>query len=770
MNRPALALGIVVITLIVAVFDFRTSASLVGAILFTLPLALCALHRSRVLLWGTAIAASVLTISAPLLGVDGGYPPDTHAEFVNRGLLIASLLTLTMFIHLWISRGDEAERSVGELKRQSERTSETTHFLNNVLESSVRHSIIATDLEGGILTWNQGAFRNYGYTSEEMVGKANSLVLHTQADIDSGRAYALRKAAIENGNAEEVFSRQRKSGECFPAAVSMTVRCDTSGKPIGYLIISQDVTARQQLEEDIRGKTAELEKQYGRVQEANRLKSEFLANMSHELRTPLNAIIGFSELIYDGKAGAISAQQKEYTGDVLASARHLLQLINDVLDLAKVESGKMEFHAELLDLPRIVNEVCDVVRTLLAAKRLVLRIDVDSAPGDVILDPRKFKQVVYNYLSNAIKFTEDGGTITIRVAAEGDDYFRLNVTDTGIGVKASDVERLFVEFQQLDTSSSKTHQGTGLGLALVQRIVGAQGGHVGVDSNVGQGSCFWAVLPRNTRAHQQAERADTATLRTLAGVPVVLVVDDDPRDCARIELALTLAGYAVETAASGAEAIARCRKYPFAGITLDLLLPDSNGWEVLSSIRAQGPNMTTPVIVVSIVVDKAAAIAFKAQDYLTKPFQATELVTLLRHHGVHASSTRTVLIVDDDLPAVSALRERLEHEGYHTLHAATTAEAHTIFGSFAPPEAAVINAEMMGDGFELLAQMRIARAGRDIPIIVIARRALQPHELEQLRHDALPIVAKGERAGEAVVAELRAILAKSASARLAPVA
>ena len=248
-----------------------------------------------------------------------------------------------------------------------------------------------------------------------------------------------------------------------------------------------------------------LEEQTRRVQEANRLKSEFLANMSHELRTPLNAIVGFSELMHDGKVGPVSAQHREYLGDILTSAHHLLQLINDVLDLAKVESGKLEFRPEPVDLPNLLSEVRDILRTLAAKKRIHIETEADPTLTRVVLDPAKLKQVLYNYLSNALKFTPEEGRVTIRLAPEGAEAFRLEVEDTGIGIRPEDQGRLFVEFQQLDASTAKKYPGTGLGLALTKRIVEAQGGRVGVGSTPGQGSVFYAILPRVAEATLAAE-------------------------------------------------------------------------------------------------------------------------------------------------------------------------------------------------------------------------------------------------------------------------
>jgi signal transduction histidine kinase len=241
---------------------------------------------------------------------------------------------------------------------------------------------------------------------------------------------------------------------------------------------------------------AELAEQAARVREANRLKSEFVANMSHELRTPLNAVIGFSELIHDGKAGPVTDLQKEYLGDVLASAQHLLRLINDLLDLTKVEAGKMAFYPEPVDLADLVARTRDTLRVLAAQKRIKIATKIDPEVREVVVDPGKLKQVLYNYLSNALKFTAEGGRIAVRVRREGVEFFQLEVEDTGAGIRPEDIPRLFVEFQQLDAGPGKRYPGTGIGLALTKRIVEAQGGRVGVHSVFGQGSTFFAVLPR----------------------------------------------------------------------------------------------------------------------------------------------------------------------------------------------------------------------------------------------------------------------------------
>jgi signal transduction histidine kinase len=240
------------------------------------------------------------------------------------------------------------------------------------------------------------------------------------------------------------------------------------------------------------------------------LKSEFLANMSHELRTPLNGIIGFAELMHDGKVGPIAQSHKEYLGDILISARHLLELINDVLDLSKVEAGKMEFNPQAVNLPALVAEVCEIVRAVASKKRINLRTEIDGELSIIEADARSLKQILYNYVSNAVKFTPEEGIVTVRARADGAAYYRIEVEDTGIGIKSEDLSRLFVEFQQLDASSAKKYPGTGLGLALTKRIAEAQGGRVGVESAPDKGSVFHAVLPRcQPRGAALGERSAT---------------------------------------------------------------------------------------------------------------------------------------------------------------------------------------------------------------------------------------------------------------------
>jgi signal transduction histidine kinase len=253
---------------------------------------------------------------------------------------------------------------------------------------------------------------------------------------------------------------------------------------------------------DIRLKSLAVEEENRRVLETTRLKSEFVANMSHELRTPLNVIIGFAELMHHGKVGPVSQRHKEYLADILSSSTHLLRLIDDVLDLAKVESGTMELHSEPVDLQQLAATVRDMLRELAAAKQLRIDTVVDADASGVVVDHARLTQILYNYLSNAIKFTPAGGRVGVRVASAGPSFVRIDVDDTGPGIAADDLGKLFVEFQQLDSGMGKGHQGTGLGLALSKKLAEAMGGRVEVSSTPGSGSTFSVVIPRSPVATQ----------------------------------------------------------------------------------------------------------------------------------------------------------------------------------------------------------------------------------------------------------------------------
>jgi PAS domain S-box-containing protein len=363
------------------------------------------------------------------------------------------------------------------------------------LLESAPDAILIVDERGHIALINARTEHLFGYSRSELLGHSVETLL---PDEYRARHPALRDAyyaapRVRHAMAPEVeLYGQRKDGSRFPAEINLSPIETSDGAFVTAVV--RDLTERKRLEFE-RARARELETLSRRAEEASRLKSEFLANMSHELRTPLNAIIGFSALLHAGKAGALSDVQTEYLGDILTSSRHLLQLINDVLDLAKIEAGKVELKPAPVDLSQLVGEVRDTLRGVALDKSLQLVTDVEPSLTEVVTDPRLLKQVLYNYLSNAIKFSNEAGQIAVTARAGPEGYFTVAVTDQGIGIDSQDLPRLFHQFEQLDSGASKRYPGSGLGLALTKRIVEAQGGSVSVESEPGRGTTFSATLP-----------------------------------------------------------------------------------------------------------------------------------------------------------------------------------------------------------------------------------------------------------------------------------
>jgi PAS domain S-box-containing protein len=384
-------------------------------------------------------------------------------------------------------------------------------------------TMLALDVQGRITLINRSGCDLLGWTERELLGR-DFIETCVPARIRDETRRKLGNVLAGPDSSIVDNAIVTKAGDERMVEWRNTLLRNSEGRVVSTLSCGIDLTLQRRLDEE-RVRTGDLERSGREAQQANRLKSEFLANMSHELRTPLNAIIGFTALMHKGKVGLVSAVQQEYLGDVLTSARHLLQLINDVLDLAKVESGKIDLRPEPIDLAQVVNEVRNVLRGLAANKELRVETEVDPDVISAVLDPARVKQILYNYMSNAIKFTPEGGRVNVQLMPDGPDCFRIDVTDTGPGIAAEDVKKLFVEFRQLNPAS-KQDQGTGLGLALTKRLVESHGGHVAVRSTVGLGSTFSAVLPR------MMVMTGLGDVEPVNGSPcgnrTVLVVDSDP--------------------------------------------------------------------------------------------------------------------------------------------------------------------------------------------------------------------------------------------------
>ena len=525
-----------------------------------------------------------------------------------------------------------------------------------------------------------------------------------------------------------------------------------AGNTERMLGIVSDLT-QQKAAEDTRLLTQKLESENRQIQEANRLKSQFLANMSDELRSPMNAIIGFSDLLYLENPQIEPAKQRQYIGHIRTSGRHLLQLINDVLDLSKVESGKFEFFPEPVELPAVINEVTTVLFTQIQRKRL--QVDVATAPAfkQVTIDPARLKQALYNYLSNAIKFTPEQGRISVRVVADVRGFFRIEVEDTGIGIAESDLPRLFVEFQQLDASYTKRHQGTGLGLSLTRRMVEAQGGSVGVRSVLGKGSVFYLTLPVSPEV-LSVESSESELALSEQGVQW-LVIEDNPEDQARIAGVLSESGYPVDVASSVEQALLRAGQKGYDVVSLDLMSGSPGGLDVLAEIRERSRGKASSVAAITLNALAGGTAAFSIADVLAKPLRAEEIVAALRRFGLVDRPEVNVMVVDDDPVALALMRATLDDCGVASVTFLDGRQALRELDDHAPA-AIVLDLLMPGfSGFEVLDELLAMPRWRDVPVFIWTNMVLSDSEYDLLALSAATILRKGGGGVELLVERLR---------------
>lgn len=549
--------------------------------------------------------------------------------------------------------------------------------------------------------------------------------------------------------------------------------------------------ARRQAEE-LQARTAEVQLKNLQLETASRMKSEFLATMSHELRTPLNVIIGFSEVLRDGLMGELTAEQKTCVEDIFASGWHLLSLINDILDLSKVEAGRMTLDLE----PFPVGETLDACLSLLKEKALNHRVTLDlelaADLGHICADQRKFKQIVFNLLSNAVKFSPEQSAVRVaarrvgrqEVRVDGEEgsagrlvplpvgefteFLEIVVADSGIGIAEADLGRLFQPFMQLDASLERHYEGTGLGLALVRRLAALHGGTVGVVSGLGRGSQFYAWLPwrsaDTTRTPAPAVEEPPQPAAPAARL-LALVIEDDPVAARLLTVQLENAGFRVAAATTGEEGLTLAQSEIPALITLDVLLPDMGGWEVLERLKADHRLATIPVVIASIVADEARGFALGAAQVLAKPVTRESLLGALTRLplGRRAGRRRfTVLVVDDDPHAVDLVAAQLKGTAYRVVPAYGGDEAITVARQVVPD--LVILDLMMPEtnGFDVVEALKDDPQLAAVPIIILTGKLVTARDRRRLNGYVEKIIQKSSfDVGQFTAEVQRALVADS---------
>jgi len=568
---------------------------------------------------------------------------------------------------------------------------------------------------------------------------------------------------------------------------------DAKGRVYALGGISTDVTERRYM-------VNELRRALGAAEAASRTKSQFLANMSHELRTPLNSIIGFSEILSDRLIGPLSDKQFQYTTNILSSGRHLLHLINDLLDLAKIESGKVQLELEQVKVAALVGDAVAHMRGLADRKGIILEIQPVDPALAIRLDPARAKQIIYNLVNNAIKFTPKSGRVSVMakqvtnpLAPTRDTpvesilgeklpghWLSLTVKDNGMGIDGKDLERIFVEFEQVDSTYSRQQEGTGLGLTLVRKLANLHGGYVWAESagRINQGSTFCVLLPVDgppiepehrslTKLPQPAVKAgndDVAVTKSNGGnhQPLVLVIEDDQQASHLIVEHLATGGYRTAHARTGEEAIQKASELQPTAITLDVVLPDTNGMEVLAQLKTAPATSHIPVIIVSVTDDRQLGLSLGAAEFLVKPVGAEKLLeALARAQATAKKNIQDVLVVDDEAAVRESITAILKPRGYEVWTSASGPEALLLVAKQVP-DVAIIDLMMPGmSGFELIKHLRQNPSTRELPICIYTAKDLSSSELRWLREQSAAVTPKPFR--ELLMDELQRIHANSSS-------
>jgi PAS domain S-box-containing protein len=655
---------------------------------------------------------------------------------------------------------EAAQRALDQLLRDQQ------FYTRSLIESNI-DALMTTDPQGIISDVNQQMMILTGRSRDELIGAPcrNFFTEPGRADIAIKRVLREHKLS----DFELTVSSHDGSGSNTVVSYNAATFYNRERKLQGVFASARDMTERKLIERTLEEKNVELE-------HATRMKSEFLATMSHELRTPLNAIIGFSEALKDGLIGQMSDTQHEYIGDIFASGQHLLALINDILDLSKVEAGMMALELETIDLASLLSNSMTIVREKAANQGISLILEKGENLGVPQLDMRKTKQIVYNLLSNAVKFSREGGRVTLRARrvsrstvgtlpgpwpvrtfplAESAylEFLEICVTDTGIGISEENLPKLFQAFTQIDSSLARRFEGTGLGLAMVKQLAELHGGAVAVASGEGEGSAFAVWLPLLSGIQSEPVGRDEAKAMASAlpdkYLRLALVIEDDMQAAELMRLLLESEGFSVLHASTGEDALLVAKQQHLSLITLDLLLPGIGGWELLSQIRDDPVLARVPVVVVSAVIDGTLALARGASAVLQKPISRAPLRASLDSLGLNSTPDHayTILIVDDDPKAVEVIAAFLPLPAYVVVRAYGGKEALTLAQRLRPD---LILLDLMmpeTSGLDVIEALQRDPLTATIPVLVVTAKQISEEDRGTLNKTPGKVIHIVEKTG-----------------------
>jgi PAS domain S-box-containing protein len=627
-----------------------------------------------------------------------------------------------------------AERTLQVEERAAEAERRREYF-QAVFENSPV-AIVSLDLDGTVTSFNTAFERLFGYTHEEAVGRNIDDLVASGED----RARAIERTLKSAGGdliRSEIGSRQCKDGSIIEVEHA-GIPVEVGGQRVGIIALYHDVT--------------ELLRARREAEEASRTKSQFLANMSHELRTPLNAVIGYSEMLMEEAEDAGDGGYLPDLRKIHGSGRHLLGLINDILDLSKIEAGRMELYFETFELAPMIEEVATTIRPLIDKNGNALVLELSPQLGIARLDQVKVRQILFNLLSNASKFTENG-TITLTLSRNR-DLITFRVADTGIGMTPEQSAKLFQPFMQADASTTKKYGGTGLGLAITRHFCELMGGTIELDSEANRGTIFTVTLPADPAAAQPVVDELRPEALTGASSGTVLVIDDDATARDMLTRMLGKEGYRVVLASSGDEGLRLARDERPDVITLDVLMAGLDGWAVLSRLKGDVATCDIPVVVLTVIDDRNLGFALGAADYLTKPIERERLADALRR--VRADERGgPVLVVDDESTVREMLRRILEKDGWRVVEAENGRIALDCMLEHEP--AAVLLDLMMPemDGFTFIDEMRRRGVVSGAPIIVLTAKSLTEADRQRLNGAVSNVLQKGEQSTVELLDEIR---------------